>query len=344
MLFTDIMTRETKIGLLVGLAFIIVVGILLSEHLTSTVERPVAQLSDAGKSIRQGVSVPGVDTSDEVPPVKVAEPTAPVPTATDLQKQPVNSGSSQVAISGSNAQSPIVIDNNQSTEPKTIESLIKPVNPVDQAQVAQTNQTADQTGPIITRTPTDPFANDPLKQAAQKHGEELVSVSTKSTTTETPTLAANNVREYQAQPGDTLSRIASLLPGGATKANRDAIVKLNPILQKDPNKIIAGRKYKLPTDASTVSPVKPAETPLPLVNHPSPVEKTEVANTKEPGYRTYVVQKGDSLSKIAVEQLGSKSAIDTIIQMNKDVLKDHNMIQVNMKLKLPAKNQVATNN
>ena len=34
------MTRETKIGLLVGLAFIIVIGILLSDHLTSSTEPP----------------------------------------------------------------------------------------------------------------------------------------------------------------------------------------------------------------------------------------------------------------------------------------------------------------
>ena len=34
------MTRETKIGLLVGLAFIIVIGILLSDHMTSTTQPP----------------------------------------------------------------------------------------------------------------------------------------------------------------------------------------------------------------------------------------------------------------------------------------------------------------
>ena len=37
------MTRETKIGLLVGLAFIIVIGILLSDHLTTRGELPAAR-------------------------------------------------------------------------------------------------------------------------------------------------------------------------------------------------------------------------------------------------------------------------------------------------------------
>ena len=36
--FGDIMMRETKIGLLVGLAFIIVVGILLSDHINTSTD------------------------------------------------------------------------------------------------------------------------------------------------------------------------------------------------------------------------------------------------------------------------------------------------------------------
>ena len=36
------MTRETKIGLLVGLAFIIVIGILLSDQLMRATEAPPA--------------------------------------------------------------------------------------------------------------------------------------------------------------------------------------------------------------------------------------------------------------------------------------------------------------
>src|SRR5438067_893805 len=53
------MTRETKIGLLVGLAFIIVIGILLSDHLTQTNEPQQAQLAQAAGNVRAGVTVPG---------------------------------------------------------------------------------------------------------------------------------------------------------------------------------------------------------------------------------------------------------------------------------------------
>src|SRR4051794_29850308 len=46
------MTRETKSGMLVGLAFIIVIGILLSAHMTSTTETPRADQPRAGSDVR----------------------------------------------------------------------------------------------------------------------------------------------------------------------------------------------------------------------------------------------------------------------------------------------------
>ena len=61
------MTRETKIGLLVGLAFIIVIGILLSEHVSSTNEPQTAALGGAGANVRDGVMTPGGGEVDSHP-------------------------------------------------------------------------------------------------------------------------------------------------------------------------------------------------------------------------------------------------------------------------------------
>src|SRR6476646_4079079 len=80
-------TRETKIGLLVGLAFIIVIGILLSDHLTSSTEPMQAALGQAGDSARQAVATPGAAQ----PPINVVSPVSmlpknAVPTQNELQK------------------------------------------------------------------------------------------------------------------------------------------------------------------------------------------------------------------------------------------------------------------
>src|ERR1019366_4325471 len=84
------MTRETKIGLLVGLAFIIVIGILLSDHMTSTTEPALASLQGAGSNVRSGLGQPASDNASPVvviPPVNVA-PAQPVPTRDELNPAP----------------------------------------------------------------------------------------------------------------------------------------------------------------------------------------------------------------------------------------------------------------
>src|SRR5258707_9855960 len=82
-----VMTRETKIGLLVGLAFIIVIGILLSDHLTSSTEPPPAPLaSTTATYVRNQVTTPGAPQN--AAPIVIApqvQPQRTVPTPRDLQ-------------------------------------------------------------------------------------------------------------------------------------------------------------------------------------------------------------------------------------------------------------------
>jgi nucleoid-associated protein YgaU len=52
-------------------------------------------------------------------------------------------------------------------------------------------------------------------------------------------------------------------------------------------------------------------------------------------YETYVVQSGDSLSKIAKLKLGSGNAWNKIFEANTDILKDPNKIFPGQKLKIP---------
>ena len=339
------MTRETKIGLLVGLAFLLVVGILLSEHITGSNERPAAPLADAGRAVRNGMSAPGAAVDEPAP----AEPTQPVPTAQDLTPKPAPV--TQVTINVPAGQAPAVIEH-------TPVAPVAPVTPVTPAPVAQ--QTVPPTvvptvvvpSPTIVvhnPAPTDPFANDPIRKLAEKAGEAIVPVNgvvTPASDTSKPTTTA--AREYKAAAGDTLSRLAGQLPGGNVKANREAVVALNPTLQKDPNKVIVGRTYLLPTVAAkpatqtTVIVVKADEKktiePKPFTPKVEAKEtKVAEAKTVDVATRVYVVKAGDTLSKIASNELGSKSELPQLRTLNADVLKGTDVIKVNMKLKLPAK-------
>jgi nucleoid-associated protein YgaU len=168
--------------------------------------------------------------------------------------------------------------------------------------------------------------------------------------TDTTTAAAGG-HEYVAQAGDSLSRIASKMMGSNSKANREAIVKANPSLQKNPDVIIEGRKYVIPAAGavkvatatgteSKPTPAKPANggaaKAVPVTDLVEPLPGSSAAAAAAAG-DTYVVKENDNLWKIAAEQLGSGNAWQQIRDMNKDVLKGGDTVQVNMRLRLPPK-------
>jgi len=60
------------------------------------------------------------------------------------------------------------------------------------------------------------------------------------------------------------------------------------------------------------------------------------SSSTAPSERTYEVQPGDSLSKIAKREYGDANQWNRIFEANKDVLKDPNKIFPGQKLKIPA--------
>jgi len=62
---------------------------------------------------------------------------------------------------------------------------------------------------------------------------------------------------------------------------------------------------------------------------------TTIATTTTSPEVTYVIQKGDSLSKIAKHEYGDANAWPKIFEANKDILKDPNKIFPGQKLKIP---------
>jgi len=61
------------------------------------------------------------------------------------------------------------------------------------------------------------------------------------------TVAPNGTIKHVAQPGDTVTSLATDVLGKDSKANRDAIIDANASLQADPDKLLAGKVYKIPT-------------------------------------------------------------------------------------------------
>lgn len=321
------MTRETKIGLLVGLAFIIVIGILLSDHLTSSTEPPPATLANAGSNVMQTVNTPGSTGAAQAQQITApqVQPNQTVPTAADLtpRPQPV-----QIVQVGPGAQpQPITI---QSQQPAGQEQ------PVSSPPVTVAQNPADD-APVITYVPQR--ADSSLAEVAQQNGEGLVALDASGRPTGaaapgwTEALAnpANSrqagMKEHKCEPGDSVSRLAGRYLGGNTKTNRDLIIRANPSLQKDPNRMIVGQTYLIPTPGQ-----EPAVALVPADQPQTP--GATVASVTE---YWYTVKEGDSLWKIANEQLGKPAAVPAIKELNKDSLRGGDTVYVGMKLKLPGK-------
>lgn len=309
------MTRETKIGLLVGLAFIIVIGILLSDHVTNSTEPVPAQLSGAGSNVRASVTAPGqAPPITQAPPIIQAppvQPQQPVPTQRELAPRPQVV---QVEVGGPAFPSSV------QTPPSSVQPTV--VQTTSQQTAAPR---ATEYVPVVTETPTSPLAS-----AAWQHGEQIVPVD--ASDSPAPVASAfSTEKRYTAQSGDTLSHIALRQMGANTKANRDALIRANPSLQSNPDVVIAGRTYVIPS--APIVPAQASTASRTIVQQQTFITRTD----------TYVCKSGDSLWKIAEEQLGSGRLWTALRDLNRDVLKGSDTVQPGMTLRLPTREVASVN-
>src|SRR5688572_1189124 len=82
------MTRETKIGLLVALAFIIVIVILLSDHMTITPRPPKVALAQTARSVGTSRTSPAPTTPAPAPVGNVPPITPANPVLTQVELRP----------------------------------------------------------------------------------------------------------------------------------------------------------------------------------------------------------------------------------------------------------------
>jgi len=318
------MTRETKIGLLVGLAFIIVIGILLSDNIQRSNQPPQAVLAQVTTKLDEGVKTPGTVSAPVIKldvPVNVV-PDRPVPTHNDLQPPKQTVDVIQIG-PGTGAPGTGVVQS-------------KPVNPLPDPGVRVTETTG-----VGETAGADPYdANDAnrvvneLQQKARAAGVELINVDPAMPNPGAP-------RTYVAQPGDSVSKMASRLMGANNKQNREAILNANPTLKADPDKVIAGKSYVIP--GTTVATAAPARA---TVVEPVPAAMTErVTAPINPNETWYTVKAGDNLWKIAKAELGAGTAVPAIKELNKDTLRGPNkdVVVEGMKLKMPARSVASVN-
>lgn len=359
------MTRETKIGLLVGLAFIIVIGILLSDHINSSTDPARADYTYTTRAVEQSVASPdarGQGVTTVVTPPAVI-PQTPVPT--NREPLPASNGGSSVVVFGPGAD-PASIARPRHTpvaEPQPNPGSVE-IQPGGGNVEVATNDRANVTPPAAADNaapaPAPAPATGPLSPLVQEHGDELVAVPANSGPARLNPQPASpsgrpalppGVRQVKAEEGDTVTKLAIKYMGGNSKANREAIIHANPNVGPDGRKVFAGQNYLIP--ATAVASASAAGGPVVVssdqVQPPTPPRVAPIAPRAAPaeavpaGLTLYTVKENESLWKIASEQLGSGARYTEIRELNQDVLKGSDAVRVGMRLKLPPKAVASSN-
>jgi len=276
------MNRETKIGLLVGLAFILVIGILLSDHFRSITEPPQAMLSGAGAKVRQGVVSPGTNA----PPItlvtpQIVVPSTPVPTPGDVTQTPTpvvpaplqtpKPAPAPETVNGADPPTPDIPDTlhyDQHPQPHGTIEILPPSIPSLKPYVAQpgdtlgkiaartmgTNSKANRTA-IINANPA--MRDDPdlivagatymIPAAATPAPTPALTPTPTDPTATTPPPATSTADVYVVVAGDNLWRIASDVCGDP--GTLDQIRQINKDVLKGKDNLKVGMKLKLPPKA-----------------------------------------------------------------------------------------------
>ncbi|MGB0324204.1 MAG: LysM peptidoglycan-binding domain-containing protein [Phycisphaerales bacterium] len=137
--------------------------------------------------------------------------------------------------------------------------------------------------------------------------------------------AQAQVERYEVKRGDTLSGICAEYYGDAGLF--PALQKANGLKSPD---LVPGQTISLPPRAALTSN-SPQTAPPPQTAQPEQPAPTETVRKN----RTYTVQKGDMLERIARRELGDGRRANEIFEMNRDQLSSPDDIQPGMVLKLP---------
>ncbi|MFA7237403.1 MAG: LysM peptidoglycan-binding domain-containing protein [Phycisphaeraceae bacterium] len=288
------MTKETKIGLLVGLGVIIFIGILISDHLSVAQQQQPADLTRfdglAGQPQSNNTSTTWGQRGTPLPPDQ-NEQLAVIPA----------DGAGQFPSGGSHGVGPLqVVDGGV---------------PVDVLQI---------------ETGHDDISPQP--------GNDRVAVIGPGGS------QANTARDnwYTVQKGDTLYQIAKKQYGDpAYYKTIFEVNKARNILRSERD-LRPGVRIVLPDrdgDATTSESPAPGSSPDTTTtfdpNTPPSLRGDRTPTIETSGGKTYTIQKGDVLGKLALKFYGTSKAWPKLVALNRGIIKDPDNLVVGTTIKVP---------
>jgi len=292
-------TRENKIALIVGFALVLVVGVLISDHLSRA--RHLELNDPAGDdpgllALGPGATLPDSGWTPPVHQVPAPNPTTVVETPA-VEPFVFEQGSGRTGLGTALAQGPAAGD-----EGRSLLDVMK-----------------DYGGQIRNGVIHLP--------PALNHASDAPNSS------ETPPPTAAPVQVHFVAKGESLFGIAKRYYGDGNQWRR--IAEHNRGKVSADGAVREGVRLEIPGVAGTVAPdrsrVQPESRPQPREASP---RSTEPAR---PGPTTYTVRRGDTLGEIAQRTLGSSRRMSDLLAANKGRIDDPDDIRAGMVLTIPAR-------
>jgi len=332
------MTRETKIGLLVGLGFIVVFAVVLSH---TGAPRP------PGDGLQL---VQGPDKTLDILTPDALEPIGPTPI--DVPEEPIEN-----VVVSREPTGP------QPSELPSPEELGTPLHVpsdtfADGDSIPSTKDIEGDSHAVVIRRPR---IAPPMDNPIPFERNRAPSVSPSPTPIPSaPGLEPDQppTKWYVVRKGETLGRIAEKHYGTSKPKVVEFLVEGNKGRIKSKDVVIEGQKIvipKLPSDMFEPAPDFQASNlnrnerltldipapPKELTGRRAP-QQDEAEHTTRPmseGRSDYTIQPGDTLVKIAREQLGSDAHWKEIQKLNKNL--DPKKLRPGMKIRIPARKPVS---
>jgi nucleoid-associated protein YgaU len=321
------MTSDAKIGLLLGLVFIFVIAFLINGLPGLHHKDDTNKLTTNMVGLQS--SPPGIGANERKVQMTLDQPAAP---AVDSTTPPESAA--------------------DSTDTRFTMAL--PQN------TPAATDAAPATTPAVDSAPAAPTVTDTVAVAASPSADNVAVGPAQSPPVVKAYTAKPAVpKSYVVEESDTLSSIAKKVYGdqeGNKLANINALFEANRKTLASVDELQVGQKLVIPALAPAGASA-PASTPGGVLSEksftkvisigkrhlpassakPSPSASPAKSSSPAKPANIYIVKEGDSLWQIASEQLGDGNRYKEIVKLNSDILSSEDDIQVDMKLKLPAR-------
>lgn len=324
------MAKETKVGLLAGLGFIICFAVILTNKGGPSRSAGRTTLADAGRS-----AVPS--TAARPAPARSPKSTRRNPAAAQPRTIPTGSSRTipalhvppQQAAPRNRTQRPGAGGRNTNRMQDHQAATPGPAGSPTQVPTTSRMQTP------LTSVPGDSNADtgEPNQSTQQRGAPSTFSVDRPEPRHSAPKLPPQPSAVHVVSAGETLSKIAARYYGKGTRANIDRLVAANPVALANPDVIRVGMKLEVPGVAVAASGTAD--------NHRSrtsqQTKRDERAVTPAGATRWYQIRKGDRYIDIARNELGDASRWEEIYELNVEKFPDPGNIREGVRIKLPAR-------